>query len=67
MKERISTARAAELIGCTVRQLTYQMDKGIWNLGIVSKSRTGRNGRHYVFKAKLEEMLGRELREEELR
>jgi len=64
--ESIKTEQAAKIIGCSRRFLTYQMDIGNWDLGTVTRSRTGRKARHIVFRAKLEKMIGRTLEEGEL-
>ena len=64
--DRVRTEKAAQIIGCSRRLLTYQMDKGIWDLWTVTRSKTGRRSQHIVFRAKLEKMIGRPLTGEEI-
>jgi len=65
MGDRLSVNKAAELLGVSATFLRYQMDVGAWDIGSVTKTRGGRRG-HIIFRAKLEKLLGRELKEGEI-
>ena len=57
---RVSTRQAAAEIGVSVATLSYYMEQGVWDLGVVMKSTTGKTNRHIVFRDKLDRFLGRE-------
>ena len=65
MTDRLTPKQAAKIMGVTDKLINYQMDIGNWDLGLVSKSRTGRNT-HIIFRAKLEKLIGRQIGENEL-
>lgn len=65
MTDRLTPKQAAKIMGINVQFLTYQMDVGNWDLGAVLESKTGRKT-HLIYRCKVEKILGRELREEEL-
>ena len=56
---RVPTRQAAKEIGVAMATLTYRMERGEWDLGVVSKSRTGKTKRHIVFRDKLDRFLGK--------
>ena len=64
MTDRLTPKQAAKIMGVSVQFLNYQMDEGIWDLGIVGKSKTGRRT-HVIFRSKVEKMIGRKLEEGE--
>lgn len=65
MTDRLSVKQAAKVIGVTPALLRYQMDMNIWDLGAVARSKNGRRS-HIIFRAKVEKLLGRELKEGEV-
>lgn len=58
--ERVSTKEAAKEIGVSLTTLTYYMETGKWDLGVVMKSKSGKTNRHIVFRSKLDKFLGKE-------
>ena len=66
MTDRLTPKQAARIMGVDPQFLNYQMDMGVWDLGVIGKSRNGKRNTHIIFRAKLEKILGREIKEEEL-
>lgn len=66
MTDRLTPKQCARIMGVTVPFLNYQMDVGNWDLGLVGKSKSGRRT-HVIFRAKVEQHLGRMLTEEEMK
>ena len=65
MKDGYSPKQIEQLLNISAPLIRYQMDTGQWDLGVIAKGRGGHK-RHIIFRAKLEQMIGRELSETEL-
>lgn len=56
---RVSTKDAAAELGMKPDMVRYLMDIGKLNIGFVAPSRTGGTKRYYIFRDKLDEVLGK--------
>ena len=65
--DRLTPRQAAKIMGVDVQFLNYQMDMGIWDLGIVGESRNKKKRTHLIYRCKVEKIIGREIREEEIK
>lgn len=62
--QRVSVEAAATEIGCTTEYLRRMMKTGRWKIGEVIKPRqTGGNHEYFIFRAKLDKLLGIEDRD----
>ena len=61
MREIMSAAAAAKIIGCSPQMVREQMRRGNWDLGDVqTKKQTGLSSdRFIIFRWKLEKLLGK--------
>lgn len=64
MKERMSISQASEILGLSGAFIRYQMDVGGMDLGVVTKTKSGRRT-HIIFRSKLEKLIGRKIEEGE--
>lgn len=59
MTQRVSVKDAAREIGCSEGFLRQQMRRGDWDLGSVVRPRRGvTNFRYFIYRPKLDAMLG---------
>ena len=64
MCERVGVLEAAKEIGCAPEYLRRQMQSGRWDLGVVVKPGKGiKNYQYFIFRAKLNRFLGKEVGE----
>lgn len=63
MKERVSLPEAARELGCSPQAVREHMKCGIWDLGevIAPGQRGRRNWAYYVFRPKLDRLIGKEV------
>ena len=60
--EKVPIKQAAEEIGCAPEYLRRQMKAGRWPIGeVVRPPRGGTNYRYFIFRARLDKFLGKEV------
>jgi len=59
MSERISLSEAARQMGISPQCLRIQMQRGLVDIGYVAKSTTGNSYRYYIFREKLNKVIGK--------
>lgn len=60
VSERVPITTAAEEIGCSQQTIREKMYIGEWDLGVVTKNKSGyQKARYYIFRTKLDKFLGK--------
>lgn len=60
MSERVSLKDAAAELGCSQQSVREHMKRGIWDLGNVVLSAGGKHYTYYIYRRKLDKVLGKE-------